>query len=120
MPRFAANLSMMYGEHAFLDRFAAARADGFDAVEYLFPYDFPAAEIAALWAEAGVQPTDPTIFYCGTGWRASVAFFYAWVMGWDHIRVYDGGWLAWSSDPANPVELRSRTAAPDGVPSPAA
>ena len=37
MPRFAANLSMMYGEHAFLDRFAAARADGFDAVEYLFP-----------------------------------------------------------------------------------
>lgn len=80
----------------------------------------PAAEIAALWAEAGVQPTDPTIFYCGTGWRASVAFFYAWVMGWDHIRVYDGGWLAWSSDPANPVELRSRTPAPDGVPSPAA
>ena len=47
MPRFAANLSMMYGEHAFLDRFAAARADGFDAVEYLFPYDFPAAEIAS-------------------------------------------------------------------------
>ena len=40
MPRFAANLSMMYTEHAFLDRFAAAAADGFDAVEYLFPYAF--------------------------------------------------------------------------------
>ena len=55
MPRFAANLSMMYGEHAFLDRFAAAAADGFDAVEYLFPYDFQAAEIAKRLAEHGLQ-----------------------------------------------------------------
>jgi hydroxypyruvate isomerase len=47
MPRFAANLSMMYTEHAFLDRFAAAAADGFRAVEYLFPYEHPAAEIRA-------------------------------------------------------------------------
>ena len=45
MPRFAANLSMMYTEHDFLDRFAAAARDGFQAVEYLFPYDHPAAEI---------------------------------------------------------------------------
>jgi hydroxypyruvate isomerase len=55
MPRFAANLSMMYGEHAFLDRFAAAAADGFDAVECLFPYDFDAAEIAARLAAHGLQ-----------------------------------------------------------------
>ncbi|KWR87929.1 2-oxo-tetronate isomerase [Cupriavidus sp. IDO] len=47
MPRFAANLSMMYNEHAFLDRFAAAAADGFRAVEYLFPYEHPASEIRA-------------------------------------------------------------------------
>ncbi|AJX33960.1 2-oxo-tetronate isomerase [Burkholderia oklahomensis] len=47
MPRFAANLTMMYNEHAFLDRFAAAARDGFKAVEYLFPYDFPAAELKA-------------------------------------------------------------------------
>jgi hydroxypyruvate isomerase len=47
MPRFAANLSMMYTEHAFLDRFEAAARDGFKAVEYLFPYEFPAAELAA-------------------------------------------------------------------------
>src|SRR5437762_13815083 len=47
MPRFAANLSMMYTEHAFLDRFAAAAADGFKAVEYLFPYEHTAAEIRA-------------------------------------------------------------------------
>ncbi|HEY3597623.1 MAG TPA: 2-oxo-tetronate isomerase [Paraburkholderia sp.] len=47
MPRFAANLTMMYNEHAFLDRFAAAAQDGFQAVEYLFPYEFPAAELKA-------------------------------------------------------------------------
>jgi 2-dehydrotetronate isomerase len=47
MPRFAANLSMMYNEHAFLDRFAAAAKDGFEGVEFLFPYAFPAAEIRA-------------------------------------------------------------------------
>lgn len=46
MPRFAANLSMLYPEHPFLDRFAAAAADGFDAVEYLFPYAFTAAALA--------------------------------------------------------------------------
>jgi hydroxypyruvate isomerase len=47
MPRFAANLTMMYNEHAFLDRFAAAAKDGFKAVEFLFPYDFRAGEIKA-------------------------------------------------------------------------
>ena len=45
MPNFAANLSMMYTEHAFLDRFAACAADGFEAVEFLFPYAFAAQEI---------------------------------------------------------------------------
>ena len=38
MPRFAANLSFMYSEHTFLDRFQAAARDGFRAVEFLFPY----------------------------------------------------------------------------------
>jgi len=47
MPRFAANLSMMYQEFDFLDRFEAAAQDGFKAVEFLFPYEFPAPEIAS-------------------------------------------------------------------------
>ena len=55
MPQFAANLSMMYTEHAFLDRFKAAAADGFDAVEFLFPYDHPPAEIAARLADNGLK-----------------------------------------------------------------
>jgi len=54
MPRFAANLTMMYNEHAFLDRFGAAARDGFDAVEYLFPYDFAASDIKARLDEHGL------------------------------------------------------------------
>ncbi|KIG09856.1 2-oxo-tetronate isomerase [Caballeronia concitans] len=54
MPRFAANLSMMYTEHAFLDRFAAAAKDGFKAVEFLFPYDFPAADIKTRLTDNGL------------------------------------------------------------------
>ncbi|HUI99518.1 MAG TPA: 2-oxo-tetronate isomerase [Usitatibacter sp.] len=45
MPRFAANLTMMYGEYPFLDRFAAAARDGFRGVEFLFPYAHEAREI---------------------------------------------------------------------------
>ena len=55
MPRFAANLTMMYREHNFLDRFAAAARDGFTAVEYLFPYDYPAEQLAALLKENGLR-----------------------------------------------------------------
>ena len=42
MPKLAANLTMLFGDVAFLDRFEAAANAGFDAVEYLFPYDFDA------------------------------------------------------------------------------
>ena len=47
MPRFAANLSFMFTEVAFLDRFEAAAKAGFKAVEFLFPYEWKAADIAA-------------------------------------------------------------------------
>jgi hydroxypyruvate isomerase len=46
MPKFAANLSMMFAEHPFLDRFDAAAEAGFAAVEFLFPYDHPPEAIA--------------------------------------------------------------------------
>ena len=55
MPRFAANLSMLYPEHDFLDRFAAAAADGFEAVEYLFPYAYDRAALAQRLADNGLQ-----------------------------------------------------------------
>jgi hydroxypyruvate isomerase len=55
MPRFAANVSMLFAEHGFLERFGAARKAGFRAVEYQYPYDFPAAEVARAAREAGVE-----------------------------------------------------------------
>ncbi len=46
MPKFAANLSFLFQDLPFLDRFDAAAKAGFKAVEFLFPYEFPKAEIA--------------------------------------------------------------------------
>jgi hydroxypyruvate isomerase len=54
MPKFCANLTMLYNEVPFLDRFAAAAKDGFAAVEYLFPYDFDKKDLAARLREHGL------------------------------------------------------------------
>ena len=54
MPKFAANLSMMFNEVPFLDRFAAAADCGFTAVEYLFPYEHPAELVAERLQAAGL------------------------------------------------------------------
>ncbi|TMC62850.1 MAG: thiosulfate sulfurtransferase [Chloroflexi bacterium] len=58
-------------------------------------------EIAANWAEAGITADKHVAFYCGTGWRASETWFYAYLMAWPRIAVYDGGWFEWSQDPIN-------------------
>ena len=55
MPRFAANLSMLFTEVAFLERFERAAAAGFQAVEFLFPYAWPAEQIRALLDRHGLQ-----------------------------------------------------------------
>jgi thiosulfate/3-mercaptopyruvate sulfurtransferase len=66
----------------------------------------PYPEIAANWAAAGITPDKWVAFYCGTGWRASETWFYAWLQGWERIAVYDGGWFEWSADPENnPIEI---------------
>ena len=69
-------------------------------------------EITANWAEAGILPDKWVAFYCGTGWRASETWFYAYLQGWQRIAVYDGGWFEWSADPANPIETGLRPASP--------
>lgn len=55
MPRFAANLTMMFTEHPFPQRFGAAARAGFEAVEFLFPYAWPAGDIAAWLAESRLR-----------------------------------------------------------------
>lgn len=51
MPRFAANLTMMFNERPFLERFAAAAHAGFKGVEYLFPYDYEKSALKQALAE---------------------------------------------------------------------
>jgi hydroxypyruvate isomerase len=55
MPKLAANLSMLFAEHAFLDRFSAAACAGFRAVEYQYPYDHKPEDLAAAARAAGVE-----------------------------------------------------------------
>jgi len=55
MPKFAANLTMMFNEVPFPQRFQAAAKAGFAAVEFLFPYDYPPAEVARWLQEAGLK-----------------------------------------------------------------
>lgn len=55
MVRFCPNLSMLYTEGPFLERFERARAAGFSAVEFQFPYDHPAIEVARAIDDAGVD-----------------------------------------------------------------
>lgn len=55
MPRFAANLSMMFNEVPFMERFARAAANGFTGVEFLFPYDFEPEAIAAELKRHGLE-----------------------------------------------------------------
>jgi hydroxypyruvate isomerase len=55
MPKFAANLTMLFTEHPFLDRFERAAKAGFNAVEFLFPYAHPADEIRARLEANGLK-----------------------------------------------------------------
>ena len=71
----------------------------------------PYPEIAHNWDEAGVGAEKWVAFYCGTGWRASETWFYAHLMGWPKVAVYDGGWFEWSRNPdENPIEIGDPTA----------
>lgn len=107
MPRFAANLSMLYPEHDFLDRFAAAASDGFRAVEYMFPYAYPAQQLKQRLDDNGLvqalfnaPPGDIAAGEKGTAslpgreseFRAGFdqALEYAAVLGNDRIHVMAG------------------------------
>lgn len=62
----------------------------------------PPTEIAARWAQAGLKTTGnqfnrEVIFYCGSGWRSSLTFLYAHLLGYENIRNYSDGWSGWST-----------------------
>ena len=78
MPQFAANLSMMYPELPFLDRFEAAARDGFRAVEYLFPYAWPPQELAARLRANGLRQV---LFNAPPGGTDAASIARAWESG---------------------------------------
>lgn len=78
MPQFAANLSMMYTDLPFLDRFEAAAKDGFQAVEFLFPYGFEARELAARLKAHGLQQV---LFNTPPGGTDAASIAQAWEAG---------------------------------------
>jgi 3-mercaptopyruvate sulfurtransferase SseA len=64
----------------------------------------PPAEILAMRKERGIVSTKypsqfdrEVIFHCGGGWRSSVSFYCAWLMGYENIRNYSDGWIGWST-----------------------
>ena len=75
MPKFAANLSMLYPDLPFLDRFEAAAADGFKAVEYLFPYSYKAADLAARLQANSLQQV---LFNAPPGGTDAASIAHAW------------------------------------------
>lgn len=116
MPRFAANLSMMFTEHDFPARFRLAAEAGFEAVEFLFPYDHAAEDIARWCQEAEVRqvlfnlpPGDWTAGERGLAalpdrkaeFRQSVvtALDYAGVIGTPRLHIMAGN--ADATDPAH-------------------
>lgn len=55
-------------------------------------------DVLARWREEGLDPgTHELVFYCGTGWRSSLAFLYAYALGLPRVRNYSDGWLGWST-----------------------
>jgi 3-mercaptopyruvate sulfurtransferase SseA len=56
-----------------------------------------ADEIRALWTPLGITGDRQIIFYCGGGWRASLAFLYAKLLGFPRVRNYSDGWFLWSA-----------------------
>lgn len=61
-------------------------ADGTLAPEKIYPY----------WNSIGLTTDKHLCFYCGTGWRASLAWFYAYLLGYPEISVFDSSWFEWS------------------------
>ena len=73
MPRFAANLSFLYTDLPFPERFAAAARDGFQAVEYLFPYEHEAETLARLLKETACSKHS-SMLRPATGKRVNVVW----------------------------------------------
>ncbi|UUV17980.1 rhodanese-like domain-containing protein [Fusobacteria bacterium ZRK30] len=60
-------------------------------------------QIKKMWKEWDIKAENVSAFFCATGWRGALAFFDAYLMGWENVSVYDGGFYEWIQDPTNPI-----------------
>jgi 3-mercaptopyruvate sulfurtransferase SseA len=56
----------------------------------------PMSDILPFWVSRGITPDRHSSFYCGTAWRSSLAWFYAYLMGYPNISNFDSSWFEWS------------------------
>ena len=88
-------------------RFGYAGSDPYSMEDFrnvdntMFNYEM----IADRWELWGITPDKEVSFHCGTGWRASETYFYAYALGWEDIHVYDGGWYEWHKIADSPREF---------------
>ncbi len=65
-------------------------------------------DVEQMWKQAGLTPDKKIAFYCGGGYRASLPFLYAYMLGYPKVSIYDGSWYEWSFGPngtsLNPLE----------------
>jgi 3-mercaptopyruvate sulfurtransferase SseA len=62
-------------------------------------------EVRQMWKQLGITPDKEPVFYCGTGWRSSIGFFHAYLMGFDRMRNYGGSFYEWSWYPENKIAM---------------
>ncbi|MGL4449722.1 MAG: sulfurtransferase [Sarcina sp.] len=60
-------------------------------------------EIENLWLSQNINLSNELTFMCGSGWRASEIYFYAFIFGYNNISLYSDGWIGWSRNPSNPT-----------------
>lgn len=74
------------------------------------------ATVLGLWRESGLIGAEDrdfdreVVFYCGSGWRSSLAFFHAWRIGFNKFRNYSDGWSGWSTTYAQDTTVTTTTA----------
>lgn len=65
----------------------------------------PVQHIKIQYLEKGIKPDKTVIMYCKTSIRAAQTFLALYDAGYTNLKIYDGAWLQWSQDSANPVEM---------------
>lgn len=62
-------------------------------------------EIFSMWSDLGISSEKELTFFCGSGWRAAEVLFYSNVMGAEKNALYSNGWIGWSTNDSNEIEV---------------